>query len=199
MRIRHVRMATTLCALALFFLTGCTQTTDGISGTEPHSTESGTPPQSSAVARDTQSTSQEADGMEMEFTAAGVTVGGYDEDGVLPLAEVTSSVEELQAFYEKYRAVFALDQPAYPGFVGRMAAYDDTFFEGHSLVLVLLQASGSAESITLQSVRRENNTLVLTYQRELSELAGTTALIYTAEFVELDGACGDCTATVEIV
>lgn len=110
----------------------------------------------------------------------GISYAGYSEDPRIyeetldPYAFVKSSViclpvyrldtyEDLQEFRRTFEDVFVFDSALdeMPSFDETMAAYDDAFFEEHTVILAYMVASSGAYRYAFRDVRIEEDMLIL--------------------------------------
>lgn len=88
--------------------------------------------------------------VDIPFQAQYIRTDGYREGATFPRVVIIRSVEELNAYYEQYRNIFDLERKAQLysdttiGFLDACDKYDESYFEGRILIMVLLEeGSGS--------------------------------------------------------
>ncbi|MBQ8812930.1 MAG: hypothetical protein IJZ85_00310 [Lachnospiraceae bacterium] len=85
-----------------------------------------------------------------DFSVQYIRTDGYHEDIDYPVVKIIRSADELSTYYEEYKDIYYLENPAKVysdttiGFLDACEKYDDAYFEQQILVFVLLEeGSGS--------------------------------------------------------
>ncbi len=99
------------------------------------------------------------------FVAQYIRTNGYSANGVYPYHAVIDSKEELMAYYEANKTLFDLERrdsvysDSTIGFLDACDKYDESYFDGNNLVLIVLEeGSGSIRhEITDVRARRDEN------------------------------------------
>lgn len=97
---------------------------------------------------------------EYAFEAQYVRTNGWSDEAGYPYCAVISSRAELEAYYEAYRDRYDLERrDAVPaggaiGFLDACDRYDDRYFEGQDLVLIVLEENSGSIRDEITGVRR---------------------------------------------
>ena len=96
----------------------------------------------------------------IDFNAQYIRTDGYHEDARYPVVRIIRSVRELKAYYEANKEAYGLgrrDNVSFDTtieFLDACDKYDDTYFEDHILVMVLLEEGSGSNRHQVRSVHR---------------------------------------------
>ncbi|HZK39204.1 MAG TPA: hypothetical protein VFD23_03495 [Clostridia bacterium] len=129
----------------------------------------------------------------MGFSASYIRTDGYHEDVRYPVVTVITAQNQLEEYYTAHKDRYFLERQtstapnAALGFLDMADKYDDTYFEDHTLVLILTQESSGSVRYELTKVTQNSDAVDVTVRRDVPR-TGTADMAQWHIFLELDKA-----------